>query len=132
MSEYFEFLYNSNFGAFEFSEKFKNVYKITTGENFNFNNNLNIRTDPLILKIVKLMGFKNAQGEFSEFEIRIFPKKFFNYMKLCECDGSETPYIDINNYIIDLVLSGNSDEFWYIQEEVKECVNVNKYGIKIN
>lgn len=133
MSEYFEFLYNSNFGVFEFSEKFKNVYKITTGEDFNelYLNDVKLRTNPVILKIVKLIGLKNSQGEFSEFEIRIFPKKFYNYMKLCDCDGSETPYIDINQYIIDLIMYGTSEDFWYIKQEVDNCTGVNKYGIKL-
>ena len=132
MTEYFEFLYNGEFGVFEFSEKFKNVYKITTGKDLdNKNLSMNLRSDPVILKLVKLLGLKNSQGNFSQFEIRIFPKKFIKYIKICESDGYETPYIDIYQYIIDTVLSANSQEFWYVQEEIKECTTLNKYGIKI-
>ena len=42
----------------------------------NKNLSINLRTDPVILKLVKFIGLKKAQGKFSNFEIRIFPKKF--------------------------------------------------------
>jgi hypothetical protein len=62
------------------------------------------RTDQVMVKIIEEMGGRAASGvHFKEFGIGILrvAKKYENYVKISEYDGSETPWVDTKKYLLD-------------------------------
>jgi hypothetical protein len=62
------------------------------------------RTDQVMVKIVEKMGGRAASDGFtsnSEISVVRVAKKYENYVRISEYDGSETPWVDRKKYLLD-------------------------------
>ena len=93
-------MYKACYGGFSLSESAMSEYEARGGEAKRTGQIK--RHDPVMVGIVKEMGAE-ANGAFSKIRVETIPKRFQNFYKIREYDGSESLVIKYNAYKVDAV-----------------------------
>ena len=109
--QYFALLYNCSWGGFGFSETAKNLYIERKGISRSAWSDSDVeRFDPVMIQIVREIGFQTASGQSAQIKIKLVPWVLRDYYTLTETDGSE--------YII---LKKDKYKLSAIRDVVKNC-----------
>jgi hypothetical protein len=101
-------LYNMSYGGYAISAGALMEYAQQTGmdekatESFVLSQGRGIsRIDPIMVKVVEQIGGVAASHHDSQIGIFRVAKKYENYLKISEYDGSESPGVDLRMYLLD-------------------------------
>ena len=101
LNEKIHIMYNDCFGGFSFSEEAIDEYnKRNPVKQIDSSSEID-RADTSMIQICIELGLKASSGRVSSIQLAEIPKKYANYYKINEYDGSEGVSIDINSYKLD-------------------------------
>ena len=102
-TEYFEVIYNTEYGGFEFSDKIIQEYCKIKNINDKISNDDSLREDLVMIELIKKHGSKFASTKYSHLVIKKIPIIFRNYYEINEYDGAENITINYNSYKLDQI-----------------------------
>jgi hypothetical protein len=93
-SDMIEVLYNSDYGGFHLGDQAADLYEQQTGiELDQYSDDLNVRTDPVLISIYKSLG-NRLSGDDCKVKLATIPKKYQPYIRIDEYDGFES--VEVN------------------------------------
>ena len=95
----FKVIYNDCYGGFDLSSRGLNEYNKRTSKNFTMPDYID-REDLVLIDMIETMDTKDFNSKHSKLKIKVFSKKFKEFLSWYEYDGKETVSIDYDKYIV--------------------------------
>ncbi len=99
LQQTFKIVYNDCYGGFDLSARGLNEYNRRTSRNIVLPDYID-REDPILITMIETMDAKDINSKNSKLKIKVFDKKFKEFLLWYEYDGKETVSIDYNKYIV--------------------------------
>jgi hypothetical protein len=126
--EMIEVLYNYSYGRFGVSDEAIQLYSERTGkiyddDNYYYNYDIEIRSDPVLIEIYKQLGNKFNES-YCECNIKKIPKKFKKCYFFTDYEGIEDVHIDGTKY--DKIVQHNVNILKQSAKEILDCDNMDR------